>query len=191
MSDNEILKALLSRAASGDDTAFEALVREFERPVYAIALDMLGDREDALDASQEVFVKLWQSRAKFRGECSVATWVTKLTRNTVCDMLRKRKNHTTESLDGDDDAPREIPDTDTSTDPVASYERRERGDEVRRALASLPRGQSEILILRDINRHSYAEIAELLGIDEGTVKSRLHRARISLKEILEKRNIFG
>ncbi|MBQ9079696.1 MAG: sigma-70 family RNA polymerase sigma factor [Clostridia bacterium] len=189
--DNEILSALMRRAASGDDAAFEAIVRHFEKIVYAFALQSLRRREDAEDATQEIFLKLWRGRQNWRGEAAVKTYIMRIARNTVIDIIRKRQARNTDSLTEDDDdsgGEHDIPDT--SNDPAAEYALREQIAEVRRAIDALPPDHREIIILRDINRLSYSEIADTTGLEIGTVKSRLCRAREKLREILKTRNIF-
>ncbi len=191
--DNEKLAALMKQASKGNEPAFSELVKHFERTVYNIAMQMLKNHADALDVSQESFVKLWRTSGSYRGECSVASWVIKITRNTALDLIRKRTAHLTDSLtiEGEDGgiSERDIPTSDED-DPVISYERKERIATVREAISALGNEHREIILLRDIEGLSYAEISEVLGIEVGTVKSRLNRARSSLKEILLERNIF-
>lgn len=186
MTDNIILAGLMKRAADGDDAAFESLVREFERPVFALAMQSTQNREDAEDITQEVFMKIWRSRGDFRGDCSVATWFFRIARNTINDSLRRRTKHQSISLTDDDSEETDIPTTDD--DPAESYERKERIKAVRRAIRELSAEHRELILLRDMNGLSYKEITELTGLDEGTVKSRLFRARNNLREILKKRN---
>jgi RNA polymerase sigma-70 factor (ECF subfamily) len=192
--DNEILAALMKQAAEGSESAFSELVKHFEKTVYNIAMQAVRNREDALDISQEVFLKLWRTSGSYRGECSVSSWVIKIARNTALDLLRRRSSHLTDSLTVEDEdgdtAERDIPVSGGDDDPVSSYERKERINIVRKAIGDLGDEHKEIILLRDISGLSYAEIAEILGIEEGTVKSRLFRARNSLKEILQRRNIF-
>lgn len=192
--DNRILAELMLRAASGEDAAFESLVRHFEGMVYSFALQSLRRREDAEDATQEVFLKLWRSLSTWRDEASVKTYIMRIARNTVIDMIRRRNSHPTDSLTVEDDDNEErqldIADTDTTSNPAADYARREQIEAVRRAIDELPPDHREIIILRDINGLSYAEIAEATGLDPGTVKSRLSRAREKLKEIIKTRNFF-
>ena len=192
--DNQILAELMRRAASGEDAAFESLVRHFEGMVYSFALQSLRRREDAEDATQEVFLKLWRTLGTWRDEASVKTYIMRIARNTVIDMIRRRNSHPTDSLTVEDDDNEErqldIADTDTASNPAADYARREQIEAVRRAIDELPPDHREIIILRDINGLSYAEIAEATGLDPGTVKSRLSRAREKLKEFLKTRNFF-
>lgn len=194
LQDNEILAALMKKAAQGNESAFSDLVKLYEKPVFNIAMQTVKNHEDALDVSQEVFLKLWRTSASYRGDCSVNSWVIKIARNTALDLLRRRASHLTDSLTVEDEdgetVERDIPVSGGDDDPVASYERSERINMVRNAIGMLGSEHREIIILRDISGLSYAEIAEILGIEEGTVKSRLNRARNSLKEILQSRNIF-
>ena len=192
--DNQILAELMRRAASGEDAAFESLVRHFEGMVYSFALQSLRRREDAEDATQEVFLKLWRSLATWRDEASVKTYIMRIARNTVIDMIRHRNSHPTDSLtvedDDDNDRQLDIADTDASSNPTTDYARREQIEEVRRAIDELDADHRELIILRDINGLSYDEIAEATGLYPGTVKSRLSRAREKLKNILKTRNFF-
>ena len=192
--DNQILAELMRRAASGEDAAFESLVRHFEGMVYSFALQSLRRREDAEDATQEVFLKLWRTLGTWRDEASVKTYIMRIARNTVIDMIRRRNSRPTDSLTVEDDDGEEsqldIADTDTSSNPAADYARREQIEEVRRAIDELDADHRELIILRDINGLSYDEIAEATGLYPGTVKSRLSRARNNLKEILKTRNFF-
>lgn len=192
--DNRILAELMRRAASGEDAAFESLVRHFEGMVYSFALQSLRRREDAEDATQEVFLKLWRTLGTWRDEASVKTYIMRIARNTVIDMIRRRNSHPTDSLtvedDDDNDRQLDIADTDTTSNPAADYARREQIEEVRRAIDELDADHRELIILRDINGLSYDEIAEATGLYPGTVKSRLSRAREKLKNILKTRNFF-
>lgn len=198
--DNETLVALMKRAAAGSEAAFSDIVRYFEKTVYNLSMQAVRNREDALDVSQEVFLKLWRTAGSYRGECSVNSWIIRITRNTSLDLLRRRSARPTESLTlraddgcgerGEEGAEREIPSGGVEEDPVASYERRERIEAVRCAISELGEEHREIIVLRDIEGMSYAEIGEALGLEAGTVKSRLYRARNTLKEILQKRNII-
>ncbi|NLW74310.1 MAG: RNA polymerase sigma factor [Clostridiales bacterium] len=192
--DNKYLADLMKQAARGNEAAFSDIVRHFERIVYNIAIQATGNREDALDVSQEVFMKLWRTAGSYRGECSVTSWVIRIARNTSLDALRRRSTRQTDSLtledeDGDT-TERAIPVTEGDDDPVSSYERKERIAAVRRAISELCDEHKEIILLRNIQGLSYAEIADLLGIEEGTVKSRIHRARNCLKEKLISWNIL-
>lgn len=191
LKDNDILMTLMRRVASGDEAAFEQLVTAFEAPVYNLAYSGLRHRQDAEDVTQEVFLRLWRTRGDFRGECSVRTYVMHIAHNVITDSLRRRTSRAVTDLPDDiddDEAPRrELAD---STDLQAEYIQREREEAVRRAINSLEPDTRELIIMRDINGMSYADIAVATGVPMGTVKSRLSRARDQLKEFLKKGNFF-
>ncbi len=185
---------LVKLAADGDDYAFEEIVSAYENTVYNMAMYIAKNNEDALDISQEVFLKLWQSLKNFRGESSLRTYIMKLVKNTSIDFVRKRKNRQTLSLtvtDNDGEEKEiEIKDTSPESDPVEHYMKNQRIETVRAAISRLDDDHREILIMRDMNGMEYKEISEALGISEGTVKSRLHRARNFLKNFLKEGNFF-
>jgi len=192
--DNDALVRLVKSAAEGNDDAFSEIVKIFEKPIYNMAMQTLRHREDALDLSQEVFLKLWRSLPSFRGECSVASFVMKIAKNTMLDLLRRKSTRQTLSLsvDNDDGETEEydLPDPSPDSNPAVAYERQEQIKAVRQAIAELSEEHREMILMRDIQGLSYDEIGEILELEAGTVKSRLFRARASLKKILEKRNFF-
>lgn len=194
--DSEELLALISRAAKGDEAAFSTLVERYEKMVFNLAYQYTQNREDAADVSQEVFLKLWRSLPTFRGESSFATWIFRITRNSALDLLRKRTGSaalslTVEDEDGEEGSrERDLIDPAVEHDPAAAAERKERTHAVHAAIASLRADHREILVLREMRGFSYNEIADMLGLELGTVKSRINRARMQVKEFLESRNIF-
>lgn len=196
MRDSPELVALISRAAKGDEAAFSSLVERYEKLVFNLAYQYTQNREDAADVSQEVFLKLWRTLSSFRGESSFSTWIFRITQNSALDLLRKRAGNPTVSLtmeeeDGEEAGrERDLVDQSVEHDPAASVERSERATAVRAAIASLRADHREILVLREMRGYSYTEISEMLGLELGTVKSRINRARIQVKEFLETRNIF-
>ena len=186
-SDNEA--ELIKAAARGDQSAFSELVTAYERLVYNTAKSKVFSHEDAMDVSQEVFIKIWRSLPNWRGECRFATWIYKVCVNASLDFLR-RAPEGTESLSGrpDEDGeerPLEIADESVSASPESSLEQNETTMAVRRAIAKLPDDQRQIVVLRDIDGYTYEEIAEMLSLGLGTVKSRINRARVRLKALLE------
>lgn len=190
------LTALIRRAAAGDEDAFSALLDRYEKMVYNLAFQYTRHREDAADITQDVFIKLWRTLGSFRGDCSFSGWVFRIARNTTLDYLRRQSNHPTLSLtvedEDTDERGREIElaDDRPEHDPALQAEQNERTAALQAAIASLRADHREILILRDMRGFSYTEIAEMLGLEMGTVKSRLSRARIHVKEFLEKGNFF-
>ena len=191
--DSQALSTLLQRAARGDERAFTAIVTEFEGTVYRFAYHMVGNREDAMDVSQEVFVKLWRSLSSFRGDASFQAWLLQITKNTALDLLRKQA-HTPLSLTHPDKEENvktlDVADTDANANPQAAYEKRETVETVRRAIGRLPEDQRQVLVLRDMEGLSYETIARVLSLEIGTVKSRLHRARNSLRDLLRSWNFL-
>ena len=186
-SDNEA--ELIKAAAKGDQSAFSELVTAYERLVYNTAKSKVFSHEDAMDISQEVFIKIWRSLPNWRGECRFATWIYKVCVNASLDFLRRAPEET-ESLSGrpDEDGeerPLEIADESVSASPESSLEQNETTMAVRRAIAKLPDDQRQIVVLRDIDGYTYEEIAEMLSLGLGTVKSRINRARVRLKALLE------
>lgn len=186
-SDNEA--ELIKAAAKGDQSAFSELVTAYERLVYNTAKSKVFSHEDAMDVSQEVFIKIWRSLPNWRGECRFATWIYKVCVNASLDFLRRAPEET-ESLSGrpDEDGeerPLEIADESVSASPESSLEQNETTMAVRRAIAKLPDDQRQIVVLRDIDGYTYEEIAEMLSLGLGTVKSRINRARVRLKALLE------
>lgn len=192
--DNDALAALAKAAAEGNDDAFSEIVRIFEKPIYNMAMQTLRNREDALDLSQDVFLKLWRALPSFRGECSVASFVMKIAKNTMLDELRRKNTRqtistTTENEDGEPEE-YDIPDPSPDSNPPEAFDRSERIRIVREAIAELNDEHREVVLMRDIQGFSYEQIGEILSLEAGTVKSRLFRARNALKKILEKRNFF-
>ena len=194
MQDNQILLSWLRQAAGGDTDAFSRLVTELEKPVFRLAYSIMGSREDAEDVSQEAFLRLWRTLASFRGDASVVTYMLTITKNAALDELRRRKNRPTFTMTVQDEDGEErqadYADPDPDSDPAKEYARRERIEGVRRAIADLPAEQRVILTLRDMEGRSYEEIAEIVGLNDGTVKSRLFRARQALKDLLLQRNVY-
>lgn len=185
MTREEELEIIL-RVRAGDTDAFEALVLEHQNKVYSLALRMVGNEEDARDMAQEAFIRAFNSLASFRGESKFSVWLYRLTSNICIDFLRGRAKRRTVSLNWEDEdgeeGELEIPDERFS--PEARLERTELRESVRRGLDSLSPEYREILLLREINGLSYDEISRALSLEEGTVKSRIFRARKKLSEFL-------
>ena len=174
----------ISAAKDGDESAFEALVRLYEKRVFALALRMCGSREDAAEAAQETFLAAWQGLPFFRGESSFSTWLYRLTNNACVDLLRREGRHRAAagpSLD-DEEVNLDVPDQTLS--PQDEAERRELGEAIGRGLAALSPEHRQVLVLREMQQLRYDEIAEILDLDVGTVKSRINRARKQLRKIL-------
>jgi RNA polymerase sigma-70 factor, ECF subfamily len=169
---------LVRRAAAGDPAAFGALVERHERRIYTLCLRMVGNAADASDAAQDAFLTAFRKLGSFRGDAAFTTWLHRIAVNASYDLLRKRSR--APLLAGPDaDAPREwvaaVPDP---ADDAA-------GDvDVRRALAAVAEEFRAALVLHDVQDLPVQEVADILGIPVGTVKSRLHRGRIALARAL-------
>ena len=173
---------LLRRAQSGDPEAFERLMEPLEQLVWRVCWHYTGNREAAEDCGQEAMIRIWRNLANYRGECALESWVYRIADNCCMDWLRKKKRDQSVSMepmveqgfDPADDAPG------TEAQVVAKDERQR----LREAIALLPDDQREALILTQLEKVSYEEAAQALGVSEGTVKSRVNRAKARLKEIL-------
>lgn len=180
-------KHILARARRGELDAFEELVRQYEKRVYAVALRSSGSPEDAADITQEVFLRAWRSIESFRGDSGFSTWLFRITMNLCVDHARHKnaQPQIQPLVVGEEDAERPIPDP--APTPEEHLENSELGRELAAALDEVSEEHRRIVLLRDVSGLSYTEIAEVLEISEGTVKSRLSRARIALRTILLRR----
>lgn len=184
--DNEM--ELVHKAAEGDHFAFEELVLKYQKPVYNLALRMCSNPEDALDLSQEAFIKAWRGLSSYRFDSAFSTWLYRLTSNVCIDFLRKKKKQATVPLTivNDESEEREL----TIPDPAPNTEEqvitRIEHEALAEAMAQLEPEYRQALTLRVVNGLSYTEIAELLEIKEGTVKSRIARAREKMRKMMQK-----
>lgn len=176
-------KVLLQRAKKGEMAAFESLVTAYERRVYSLALRTTGSEADAADITQEVFLRAYRSLDTFRGESGFSTWLYRITVNLCVDLARK--NNPAESLD--DEQALEAPETRGAYQPETALANSELRRELDAALSLVSEEHRKIVILRDVAGMSYADIAAALELEEGTVKSRLARARAALRKILIER----
>ncbi len=175
-------RQLLLRAADGDESAFRALVERHEQAVARVVTAMLGTGDDADDVGQMTFVRLFGAKTAFRGDAQLRTYLTRIAINLSCDVLeRRRKQSRWHRLSGggaDEEIQLASPDT---TDPVETSERNET---VRQAVESLDAKHKAVVVLRILEERSTRDTAELLGVPEGTVMSRLTRALAKLKTAL-------
>jgi RNA polymerase sigma-70 factor (ECF subfamily) len=166
---------LVRRIVDGDQGAFTELVRRHEGRVFAVAMRMLGREEDALDAAQDAFLTVYRKAEQFRGESAFTTWLHRITVNACYDILRKKARQPLLRAVGDDEREAEPgPPVEDHAAAVAG------GIDVERALREIPDDFRAVLILADVHDLSYEEIATILEIPTGTVKSRLHRGRAAL-----------
>ncbi|MHB0939186.1 MAG: sigma-70 family RNA polymerase sigma factor [Armatimonadota bacterium] len=187
--------ALIRRVQQGDGVAFDRLVELYSTRVYNLAYRMIGNAEDAQDAAQEAFLRIYDALPKFRGDASFSTWMHRIVVNVCHDeMARKRRRPPTLTEitpeDGDGGAPAEQATTgETAEDAVLRQERRQA---LHQAITALPPPFREVLVLYDLQGFSYDEISQILRVNIGTVKSRLNRARNLLREkIRGERELFG
>lgn len=179
--------AVVQRILGGDSNAFEILVIENQKRVYNLALKMVKNEEDALDLSQEAFLKAYRSLSQFRGDSTFSVWMYRLTSNVCIDFLRKKKKQNVISLvyTNKDEGDTEMEIADTRFSPEQQLEKSELRRAVAEGLDQLSEEHRQILIMREINGYTYEEIASALFLELGTVKSRIARARLALRTILE------
>jgi len=181
--------ALVSRAKSGEQEAFRALVVRYQRKVYAVALGIVKDPDLAWDVSQEAFVRVHRGLDGFKGESAFSTWLFRITTHLSIDAVRRERRAQKDDLDdlreADlSDAGEGILATALGTDPRENALRRELAGKMEAALAALPEKHRTILVLRELEGLSYEELAERLGIHKGTVMSRLFHARKKMQAAL-------
>lgn len=179
-------KDLIGRAKNGDQDAFGQLVLAHQNKVYTLCVHMVTNRDEAEDLAQEAFLKAWRSLSSFQEESSFATWMHRLTTNVCLDHLRKqtRRQNIAVAVSLDDEDSGWSEPADHSQDPQSHLEREERKRALGRALAQLPEAHRQMILMREVSGMSYQEIADALGADLGTVKSRISRARERLRKIL-------
>jgi RNA polymerase sigma-70 factor (ECF subfamily) len=173
---------LVVRARAEDTEAFEALVRKYQGWVFTLTYRMLGDRADAEEVAQEIFLKAYRGLGRFKGDARFSTWLYRIATNHCLNHLESRRRRA---------GPRSNPGhlVETVSDPAPRPDQVVEQEDARRlvqqALLRLTPEHRSILVLREIQGLSYEEIGELLGLESGTVRSRLHRARMELKERLK------
>ena len=182
-------KALIGQILAGDQDAFARLVQAYQKPVYNLCLRMVSNPTDAEDLAQEAFVKAWRGLRFYKHEAAFSTWLYRLTSNVCIDFLRRQKK--TVSLTVEEDAPDlEVPDA--APLPEEQVLNKEKQHAVAAAMAQLEEEYRLALTLRVVDDLTYEQIAEVLGIKLGTVKSRIARARERMRKMLrENGNIFG
>lgn len=181
--------ALVERTKAGDSSAFEQLVRQYDRQIYRTALHITQNREDAEDITQDVFFKAFQKLNQFQGNSKFSTWLVRIAVNESLMRLRRRKTSKTVSMDQDVETeegaiPRDF--AEWRPNPEQIFSQSELGDILRKTIAGLPPGFRTVFTLRDIENLSTEETAEALGLSVPAVKSRLLRARLQLRERLSR-----
>ncbi len=186
-SDAEIVQAVLD----GDANAFEALVLRYQKKVYNTVLRLAGDCAEAEDLSQEVFLKIFKGLSSFHGESSFSTYIYRVAANTAIDALRRREAPTVSlSTENEEGEEFELALPDAGPLPVEILESRERRQAIRAAIDALPEHHRAVIVLREMDGMSYQDIAQAMGLTEGTVKSRINRARGRLRQLLLEGNFF-
>jgi RNA polymerase sigma-70 factor (ECF subfamily) len=193
LEDAQVAAMLVRRCVSGDSAAWEEIVQRYHRRIYNICYRFAGSGDDAQDLTQEVFIKMYRTLQSYDVERGAfMTWVTTITRNLLVDHFRKSKqDRITDSLDT---APSEHEDAmplsdqipDKTLPPDARVQSRETRETVHRALGKLSPELREAVILRDLQDMDYREIASVLRVPEGTVKSRINRGRAELARLLQR-----
>ena len=174
---------LVLRAQGGDRAAFGDLVVRHQDRVFTMLVGVVGCHEEARDAAQEAFVQAWRKLSLFRGEAQFSTWLYRIAMNEA--LARRRRRRPAASLEQSKEQTGAEP-IDHREDATASLASAEEVARVRAALADLPDDQRQILVLREIDGCAYEQIAEVLELPIGTVRSRLFRARLQLRDVLQR-----
>ncbi len=176
---------LVERLKRREEGAFRELVRDYQRPVYNLVYRMLGDREEARDISQEVFVSVFKAIGRFRGDARLSTWIYRIATNH-CRNRWKYLGRRQYGRNVSYEETYERAETPVLGERLPRPDREAEGHQMERAIqqaiASLDDDFRELIVLRDVQGLTYEEICEVTGLPSGTVKSRLHRARVTLKE---------
>jgi RNA polymerase sigma-70 factor (ECF subfamily) len=188
----KIGKEVIESCKAGDKEAFEKMVLYYQKRVFNIAYRMLGNLDEAKELAQEVFLSVFDSIKDLKEEMKFDPWLTQITLNHCRNRwkyLKRRYYFASDSLDDpieteDGDMPRQI--ADPSDNPETFYEKKMIQRLIEKGLLKLKEDQRELVVLRDLQGYSYEEIGKLFHLPEGTVKSKLHRARMDLKNILER-----
>ena len=189
---NMKLEDLFLLAKKGDGRAFEQIVLSTESTVYNLALSILKRKEDAEDVTQETYLRLWRAITDTSIE-SPKSYILRTARNLALDVIRKnskREDADTVVQGADEEFNFELEDTDPASRPDIAYLQKAEKETVRQSINELPTSARELIILRDLEGLPYSEISELLGISEGTLKSKLFRARERLRKIILSKNIL-
>lgn len=181
--DNRI-DLLIKKAKRGDETAFCNLIGDIEPFVFNLALRMMnGNRQDAEDMTQEAFLRVYRSLSTYKENASFKTWALRICKNVCLDELRRRQSRISDTME----IPETIPDSSSVQDEIIAGERRR---VLEKAVDSLEERAKALIVLRDINGMSYKDIADVMDMEIGTVKSAINRSRKKLREILEEQNLI-
>ena len=175
-------RELVATANTGVEGSFEELVRRYQRPISAYVYRMVGDYEAALDLTQEIFIKVYGSLARYRSEFKFSTWIYKIAHNSAVDHLRRNAGRERSLSNGVEGDQYELPIESSSLSPEQESERKERRLEIESVVRSLPNAYRELIVLRHSQDLTYEEIVEVTGLPLGTVKNRLFRAREMMRQ---------
>lgn len=183
--------SLVQRARSGDERAFRLLVERYQKKVYAVALGMVKDREEAMDVVQEAFVKVHRSLESFKSDATFYTWLYRITVNVCIDVIRRRGAARSETVEFDEHIAHDLAEANLGAvssqlgnNPEKAVLQREVGEKIQAALEQIPEKHRAILLLRELDGLSYEELAQALDIPKGTVMSRLFHARAKVQKLL-------
>lgn len=184
--------ALVAWAITGREDGFEELVRRYQRPIAAYVYRMIGDYEASLDLTQEVFIKVYGSLARYRSEFKFSTWIYRIAHNVAIDHLRRHAATRATyafTLETSDAETFEMPVASSAPTPEEESERTERRAEIESVIGRLPQPYRELIVLRHAHDMNYDEIAEVTGLPLGTVKNRIFRAREAMRGMFIERGI--
>ena len=182
---------LVQRVQKGDQRAFKLLVERYQRKVYAVALGMLKDKEEARDVAQEAFIKVYKYLDHFKGDASFYTWLYRITVNICIDAMRKKGSRADEHVEFDESFNLDTSEANLGalgsklgTNPQKAALRKELAEKIAAAFQEIPESHRQILLLREVEGMSYEDLARVLEIPKGTVMSRLFHARLKMQKIL-------
>jgi RNA polymerase sigma-70 factor, ECF subfamily len=184
-------RELVATAVNGFDGSFEELVRRYQRPIAAYVYRMVGNYESALDLTQEIFIKVYNSLSRYRAEFKFSTWIYKIAHNAAVDHLRRNSTREQSLVAGTESDSFELPIESSHLTPEQESERKERRGEIESVVRALPANYRELIILRHSQDLSYEEIVEVTGLPLGTVKNRLFRAREMMRQQFVDKGITG
>jgi len=179
--ENELDLSIIARVRRGETSAFSELVTKYKIPVWSLVRRYAGNVPEIEDICQEIFLNLWNSLPGFKGHSRFFTWFYRVIMNTCHNQARKPESRLSANSRG---VSEQLPDF--RENPLARAEQSDLSEKARKAIAELPEILKDAMVFRDVEDLSYAEIAEILGVSEGTVKSRIHNARLIVGEKLRK-----
>jgi RNA polymerase sigma-70 factor, ECF subfamily len=182
---------LLAKAIAGREDGFEELVRRYQRPITNYVYRMVGNYDAALDVTQEVFIKVYNSMSRYSSEYKFSTWLYKIAHNAAIDYLRRNSNHGQSLETENPDGSHQLQFESKRPSPEVERQRSEWREEIAAVVKCLPTGYRELILLRHTNDLSYDEIAEITNLPLGTVKNRLFRAREMMRDLFIQRGFTG